>query len=551
MKLNRVYIQTYKNLNNIDVDFSQCEGVAVITGRNGSGKSNFLEALSLIMKSYIGYDDVRSQRLFFKADFESGGKYFQIEQMPSENRIQVTNTCRCGVPHQQVIAMYCGEFMRLLECGYRKDEGWFSPPDLTAVSAEDFPVALLTILMENEGVLSETLDLISAEAKCESVSFRLVGQSAIDPECGPVDELEDILWKLEKIAPREDDIREIPFVDFVKLIKLGQDVSSRTFYWALSQLLLKASPQHLEDVNVSFVMPNETRFSSDDLSEGEKRIIMLRAVCDFLAEDDALLLLDEPDAYINDTRKLDLYDLIVKSAKRGITIIMTTHSPVLIDHVPVQQLFVFQKENGVVKIHKGDEFNPLFTLTDTRMSIFSIKPILMVEGKSDVYIIERAIAALGRLSPDKYGDFCLRHEFDIYFMAGAQYAIEQLKLFEKQFPKRRIELIFDNDNGGRKGFSDAKKMTLRNANIRVHLLPSPNGEIVDCGIEDYFSKKYLNQRISDYLSSPNYKSFMSLPNLKEVLKQELAGKGSIVPCDEEFTYFRPVVDLLMSLREKH
>ena len=49
MKLRKVKILEYKNLKDIEIDFSRCDGLAVVAGKNGSGKSNLLEALSLIM----------------------------------------------------------------------------------------------------------------------------------------------------------------------------------------------------------------------------------------------------------------------------------------------------------------------------------------------------------------------------------------------------------------------------------------------------------------------------------------------------------------------
>ena len=46
MKLKKLHIKKYKNLIDFDIDFESGDGLSVLVGSNGSGKSNVLEALS-------------------------------------------------------------------------------------------------------------------------------------------------------------------------------------------------------------------------------------------------------------------------------------------------------------------------------------------------------------------------------------------------------------------------------------------------------------------------------------------------------------------------
>ena len=46
MKLKRLFIKQYKNLIDFDIDFQTGNGLSILVGNNGSGKSNVLEALS-------------------------------------------------------------------------------------------------------------------------------------------------------------------------------------------------------------------------------------------------------------------------------------------------------------------------------------------------------------------------------------------------------------------------------------------------------------------------------------------------------------------------
>ena len=52
MKIQSFKIENiHKNFNNLEINFSSCNGVAAFIGDNASGKSNLLEALSAIFKN--------------------------------------------------------------------------------------------------------------------------------------------------------------------------------------------------------------------------------------------------------------------------------------------------------------------------------------------------------------------------------------------------------------------------------------------------------------------------------------------------------------------
>ena len=50
MKLDKLWINEFKNLKDIEIDFDQDELVTVVIGWNGAGKSNVIEALVIIFR---------------------------------------------------------------------------------------------------------------------------------------------------------------------------------------------------------------------------------------------------------------------------------------------------------------------------------------------------------------------------------------------------------------------------------------------------------------------------------------------------------------------
>ena len=51
MRLLKLNVKGYKNLKNIEIDFSNTDGKILLVGKNGSGKSNLIEVLSAIFSS--------------------------------------------------------------------------------------------------------------------------------------------------------------------------------------------------------------------------------------------------------------------------------------------------------------------------------------------------------------------------------------------------------------------------------------------------------------------------------------------------------------------
>ena len=49
MKIKRLWVSKYKNIENIDLEF-QSDLVTLLVGRNGVGKSNLIEILALIFR---------------------------------------------------------------------------------------------------------------------------------------------------------------------------------------------------------------------------------------------------------------------------------------------------------------------------------------------------------------------------------------------------------------------------------------------------------------------------------------------------------------------
>ena len=50
MRLDRVYIDGFKNLKSVDIDFDEERLTTVVIGQNGAGKSNLIEAITDVFR---------------------------------------------------------------------------------------------------------------------------------------------------------------------------------------------------------------------------------------------------------------------------------------------------------------------------------------------------------------------------------------------------------------------------------------------------------------------------------------------------------------------
>ena len=62
MKLKSLYVKKYKNLSPLTIDFEAGNGLTMIVGNNGSGKSNVLEAISGIFHDLFKEKEGRKSR---------------------------------------------------------------------------------------------------------------------------------------------------------------------------------------------------------------------------------------------------------------------------------------------------------------------------------------------------------------------------------------------------------------------------------------------------------------------------------------------------------
>jgi ABC-type cobalamin/Fe3+-siderophores transport system ATPase subunit len=87
MRLDKVYIDGFKNLNQLEVDFDETKLTTVLIGQNGAGKSNLIEAITQVFR----WVDLRKQepRFHYRVDYRISGARVTLSNVPKEPAIKV------------------------------------------------------------------------------------------------------------------------------------------------------------------------------------------------------------------------------------------------------------------------------------------------------------------------------------------------------------------------------------------------------------------------------------------------------------------------------
>lgn len=540
MNITKLEISGYKNLN---IRLEHEARVISLIGNNGSGKSNLLEALSQIFKNlYFGQ----------KTQFD-----YYIEYTISDNRkVQVTNNNSSltylidGVSAssisnylpKKVVAIYSGEANRLWEDSYKNsydqvianinNNTQVDMPKMLLINKYYWHLSLLTLLLsdgdDNKAFVKEvlsidsvnTIDIVVNKSKYKHYKQNSVLElaKAIEHRTSyTLDELRGILiprWTTSEI------------------------------YTYLYLLFTPKSTKIIEDITVKF----NNNLTIDSLSEGEKKLLLLKSAFEFAIQEDSLFLLDEPDAHIHINNKERIIKLI-EPFKGNRQVILTTHSPTVTKSISNDELFMMdngalidKQEQEILDYLTGDFWN-----RHQQSSFLSSnkKVILLVEGRHDKTHLNNAFSKL----KDEFDGL----DFGIFHMDGATNIEHMIKgLYTCDIEHDRIYIgIVDADDEGEVVCKELGKAT--KDLDRFHIFKYPKSQLQgfrgSLTVENLYDiSKYENayrRATSEFEFNP--KSINSISeNIKSCAKAILESDSANF-VKEDFVNFRPIFQKIQDI----
>ncbi len=554
MKLKRLRINGFKNLNDFELDFTDKNGVTILIGNNGSGKSNVLEAISIIFMGLSRKENTSSFDYTIEYTIED-----EIILVESNSGSVLTKVS--GEEKQlsneylptQIIACYSGETDRLWDI-YK--EYYFN-------------VNRKKIGIENKPFLYINLDEIDVHKL--AVIYNEIYETFIENDSEKIDELRGKYETLEvqttlnsyhkklvknnKLMTFIEGITEDLKITINSLIQYYNSNLPNTKQDFLKYLLNCKSRRLIENFDLNEI---------NTLSEGEKKLNLMELLLDILAEKNTLVLLDEPDSHIHVANKKKIKELLDKNSDIENEVILVTHSPTLAHEFDDQHIAMIH-DGKIEDKTKQEVFSHItegiWNYQEQSIFLSSTKNIiLLVEGKHDKIHIKEAFSRL----KDEYNNL----DFDIFFADGAN-NLKQLVLgfstTDFDLDGKKIIAVFDDDDDGRKGRNQQNFQKVDDLNSIYSLksndsffgilLPKRVGFTGECTIENmYEALKYKNSMEYALSNRSRQNTFFNTgindisKKIKEDAKNQLADDCKDFD-DEDFKHFEKLFDLILDIKE--
>ena len=555
----KIVDKAYKNLD-INLDNNTSSIIAFI-GNNGSGKSNVLEAISIIFK-YLYQRKDKEIPFDFSLTYEiGGGKLVEITKSRT-TVITKINGVQKSDPYsdlpKQVVAIYSGEEDRLWRNHYEPMYNDFISkinkgsqveiPKMLYLNKFYWPISLLCLLLNRSNNSEDKFceDILGIN-KVHAVKFEFnknVYQSYLE---------NNVLQFVRTI----DSKNEYNLAELQKAI-INYDISDVFKY-----LYIAFTPKDRKILQNMTIKYNDENLEIEDFSEGEKKMILIKAALEFAAQEDSLFILDEPDAHIHLSNKMQIKK-VLEEYERNRQVIITTHSPTLTDCLDNASIYMLDRgklisteKQKVLEDISGEFWNRFQqnTFISSKSTI-----ILLVEGKLDKIHINNAYKALKEEYSDlRFDIFCLNSETKIQpFLSG---------LYESDFETDKLYIgLFDREKKlldnlknpknyqpieGKNFFRIIENNNKKNTNYFVTVLPEIEGKKCDCSIEmmyEYLRWEEAYQRaVKNTLGKTQNKSISEysedvLQDAKNILSEDSNSFEK-----EDFKNFRNLFDLIRDI----
>lgn len=516
MKLKSLYIKKYKNLSGT-YNFEKSNAYIALIGLNGSGKSNLLEAISIVFDGIVNKNG-SGIPFDYEIEYELNGHIYARKKGQAKK-----DGKKCKAKELEllssVIACYSGEDLRLWHTAfenYHMDyfneavKRSYSSPRFLYVNKYCWKIALISLVCSNnpevKSFLKKTLNI--------STPIDVELEFAIDDAKKEAFQTHTALSWFNRITHEGligINLNTIATTDI--FVEGKQVLESEKSKYIFNFLYLLSQPKKndrnkidklINEIKVS-VNVEGVKIDFDNLSEGEKKLILIESIIKVLGDENSLILLDEPDAHTHIAMKKVLLKLI--SEFKGQTI-MTTHSPMFLNKRwdGFDENNIFYMHNG--KIESTEPLKRLAELTDNEVDFFDssyilgAKNLLVVEGPNDKRYLEKAISIFSK-KDDKYKKLS-----QIAILpgnsAGNSKALYELVLKNKMQKIDHLIYLFDFDEGGYDGWKSIKKIVDGKVKCLFYQLdynepldssnkPTGNDTIM---VEDFFSEKAYEHIVS-------------------------------------------------------
>ena len=570
-RLKTVYIKDYKNIKDQIFDFSNNTGYIAFIGLNGSGKSNLLEAISIILNNLYGIPH-QGQVNGYSITFQLDGidyTYATVDDTEEHNIIPLTAVDTENLP-SSIIACYSGEDLRLWHMAF---EDYYMQyfrgairnrsfsPKIVYINKYCWKIAFISLLCSQKDTVKEFLknvfsidDIISVDIHIEADAKKR-DKFASHAACKWYDRIKQLQDEDENQLINANAIASI---DMRTYGAPNEDAPNYVFQFLYLLSLPKKDKVKKQTIDklINDIRININGVDFDGLSEGEKKLILIECITQILGDENSLVLLDEPDAHVHIENKKKILETIEQY--HGQTI-LTTHSPTFTNFIIDTQNIKFIKNGILVDTSKLQQLKQISGNAIDYFEgafVLSSKNILVTEGIYDIRYLRKAIEVFGKRNP-KYKR--LNELGMLYAGSASEGDVIYNELIQNKITKLdKIVFLFDYDKGGLEGWKKVNPIALAESKVVPIFYQQDYSISLDTAtdkviqqdsitVEDLFAPDaYASLFTNPSVMEATHKYFRCRQKITDRIKEYLQKNYSTI-ADAHYDNYEPLLDKLLSL----
>ncbi|EPP5808470.1 ATP-dependent nuclease [Vibrio vulnificus] len=451
MRIKYIYISEYKNLKDFRLEFSQEHFLEVFVGKNGSGKSNFIEALLEVLRHIYQYDwgENRYELLFsYELTYEINGVDTTIEFDFGTDQLKVdgVNSATIGTTPKpdNILTYYAGhnttvnklltafeeKFSRRI---IRADHDESRPFIGISSSYNDLLLAVIALLPDTSSAKQYVTAKLGIEEIVSDFKVNLkrplyaqkTKKAQYDVQVG---DDSTKYWKLAGTSLASLQALEHCFSEpdpsgRIRTEGYLADSDTYQFYYSLSKVR-EHLPEYsafdffrvfdnlktlgmLESITLKLKTFDGEEITSNMFSDGQFQAIYLFAISEIFKESNCITVMDEPDSFLHPEWQAECSEQVQALSREAAAsnhVIMTTHSAVTLINSPHTKVKYFDLRDGKANVYALPKRIAVERLCsnviryaeeEQLLSILNAieienKPVLFTEGNTDPIIIKEA-----------------------------------------------------------------------------------------------------------------------------------------------------------------
>ena len=498
--LKNIKVNNFRSLDNFSMDFN--EGLNVIIGENDAGKTSLIDSIKLLFNEIsIDKEDFRDEKKEVTIELETTDTVYKMSVNSKELKPDFKSkpsSEKCNLIANEIKSK---EFSEMTEEDKRKIlKTYCDMFGITYRANSKIETLINNIdLKINEIIKNNTF----IEQKQLNYPVSFLGSKEFENMNAFFDntffkELKEKIWD-HKIGDKS-----INYYLDSEINKFKEEVlsekNSDELYQTLSEFLpefkkieldIHQEPKINLNINVHLLNSKGQEISLEKMGDGTNRRTTMALFKHKQDKDDLCYVFDEPDTHLHIKAQLDIFRLFKDLTSDNKQVILTTHSPYLINEVnpnDIKLLFLDSDNKSNIKtLTEETESDFLKNLGISNVDLFFTNKLIIVEGESEELFLP--------IFYEKIFGYPISHKFiKIVKADGIDDISNFVRIIKDTFPSTNIFILMDNDA------SDKEENKLDMIIRKYDDISQENifrlGKIE---FEDSFSDEVLVKSINDYL----------------------------------------------------